>query len=1373
MRRFVVFLAAVLTSAVVFSGGPLVQGQASSQDETTTRVYPYYTVHTIMQKGTAIDEVIINGPPEPPPGTFRSFVAELPQPDQAQGINSLSNVPAFTWSFGCSATSAAMIAGYYDRTTYPNMYTGPTNGGVMPMDNSSWPDWYDGSAWRNQCPLSATHKGLDGRATRGHVDDYWIAYGRTDPDPFIGHWAQHAYGDCTADYMKTNQSSYGNSDGATTFWNYSSGSPLSWSDLESSGHQTNDGGYGLKLFYESRGYTVADMYNQYIKGRGTNPALGFTYAQYKAEIDAGRPVMIQLAGHTVVGVGYDDSANRLYIHDTWDYSTHTMTWGGTYAGMQQYGVTIVCLASGAGDVYAFGCQSEGRLGLGDTPDCPTPTKIATLPGPAKAVAAGYGHSLAVLQNGDVYAFGHNSRGQLGLGDKNVDRWTPAEITTLPGPATAVAAGEGGLLGDHSLALLENGDVYAFGDNGYGELGLGNKIDRWTPTKITTLPGPARAFAAGGAFSLILLQNGDVYAFGRNDHGELGLGDKIDRWTPTKITTLPGPARAVAVGGTFSLVLLQNGDVYAFGGNWDYQLGLGDTTDRPIPTKITTLPGPATAIAAGGVHSLILLLNGDVYAFGFNNHGELGLGDTAHRETPTKIAALPGPARAVAAGGAFSLVLLQDGDVYAFGGNSDGELGLGDTIERDTPTKIATLSGTVVAVAAGSAHSLVVLQASPSPPHAPFLTWTGEPGFTADGVDPDSGTSATTFAYHVMYTSADNKAPKADYPKVHILKGGSEIGTFTMTAVDTAPFTTGRRYSFGKSGLAAGTDYTYWVEAQDNLGNSATGAPTSPTGGPSVAVSGWFDDVESGPNGWVGTGTGSVSWHITQLKANSPTHSWWFGNEAAGNYRSGSARVSGTLTSSSIPVIAGAAMRISFQSWRQVESYKTSPRDKTWVDAKLGSGTWQTKWSRDSKTASTSAWEPASFDLAVPAGVTTLQIRFQFDSVNGTSNTYAGWFIDDIRVEVAPPLFIVTPTTGIVPDGGTKDLGVRLSGPPTGTVQASVSWLSGDSGVSVKSGGTLTFDSTNWSTDHVVTLLAIQETQGDKPATFRIHGTSGPAVPDKDVTVTGRHPWLDTVEAGLNGWAPAGGTGTVTWHITQLKANSPTHSWWFGNDTAGTYASGTSQVKGTLTSPSIPVPSGTKVTVSFLQWRQVEYYRTSARDKTWVDAKVGTASWQTKWSRDSKTASTSTWELISFDLAVPAGTTTLQLRFQFDSVNGTNNTYSGWFIDDIRVAVRETGAATLSEAETAGVVEVVPVPNPFADETRFTVRGAEAEAVRVQVFDLSGAVVWEGEASGNELVWSGETTDGQPLANGVYLYLATALIDGEWITTPVGKVVILR
>lgn len=273
----------------------------------------------------------VNMPGHPPAG-FTMPEAQIPLT-----AVTLANVPAYRWSFGCSATSAAMQAAYYDRIGYYDMYTGPTQGGLMPMDNSSWGTVVIAGETRYQCPLSATRNGVDGRATRGHVDDYWISYGSGAADPYItGGWAQHAWGQCTGDYMGTNQSALSNSDGSTTFFFYDDGSPCC-NYAAPAGQK--DGCYGLRKFYESRGYTVLSNCTQLISGT----AGSFTFAEYKAEINAGRPVLIHVTDHTMLGFGYDNTGSLVYLKDTWDYSTHTMTWGGSYGGLDHWGVTTIQL----------------------------------------------------------------------------------------------------------------------------------------------------------------------------------------------------------------------------------------------------------------------------------------------------------------------------------------------------------------------------------------------------------------------------------------------------------------------------------------------------------------------------------------------------------------------------------------------------------------------------------------------------------------------------------------------------------------------------------------------------------------------------------------------------------------------------------------------------------------------------------------------------------------------------------------------------------------------------------------------------------------------------------------------------------------------
>ncbi len=288
-----------------------------------------YYIDTFDDDGEEIDLILVPGGPS----EDAAPTAELPKRG-ASGSNIIPYVPAFDWCYGCSATSAAILFGYYDNQGYDNMYTGPTNDGDCPMTNSVW-----GSG---ECPLSATHQGLDGLKTKGHVDDYWSSLGSSS-DPYYNNWDESGYADCTADFMGTNQyNNWNTSDGGTFFFFRGDGSPLyDYSTCEPS---YRDGSHGMRLFAESRGYDVETNFSQYIKGVGSNPDNGFSFSDFQAEIDSGRPVIIQVAGHSMLGFGYSEP-DTVYLHNTWDHNDHSMTWGESYYGMQHYGVTVLRLES--------------------------------------------------------------------------------------------------------------------------------------------------------------------------------------------------------------------------------------------------------------------------------------------------------------------------------------------------------------------------------------------------------------------------------------------------------------------------------------------------------------------------------------------------------------------------------------------------------------------------------------------------------------------------------------------------------------------------------------------------------------------------------------------------------------------------------------------------------------------------------------------------------------------------------------------------------------------------------------------------------------------------------------------------------------------
>ena len=334
-----ILLAIVLGISLFLAGvSPSARAQDDNPLDKETQYFHTEKVMTLPD-GRMIYKAKVAGPSSRPEG-FDNQPVNLSDPAVQEAAVVLMDVPAFDWVFGCSAVSGAMIAGYYDRNGLPNIYTGPSNGGVIPLTSSMWGTWVDSEPEiypRN--PLIASQNGLDGRAIKGSIDDYWIKYGSESSDPYItGAWTQHTWGTAVGDYMKTSQSAYGNSDGESTFYYYTDGYPLTCDESDTYG-LTEDGALGYGQFYPARGYTVGSCYTQLTDNLGLD--YGFTYNQYKQQINNGRPVMIHVEGHTMVGVGYSTTSNTIYLHDTWDYGTWSMPWGGSYYGMDMWGVSIV------------------------------------------------------------------------------------------------------------------------------------------------------------------------------------------------------------------------------------------------------------------------------------------------------------------------------------------------------------------------------------------------------------------------------------------------------------------------------------------------------------------------------------------------------------------------------------------------------------------------------------------------------------------------------------------------------------------------------------------------------------------------------------------------------------------------------------------------------------------------------------------------------------------------------------------------------------------------------------------------------------------------------------------------------------------------
>jgi alpha-tubulin suppressor-like RCC1 family protein len=369
------------------------------------------------------------------------------------------------------------------------------------------------------------------------------------------------------------------------------------------------------------------------------------------------------------------------------------------AGTTTSNSATLTVASTRFSALAWGSNTYRQLGDGyNEPFSSVPVLVSGLQF-VTAVSAGGRHSLALLADGTVVAWGANGSGQLGDAGTS-ESAVPVPVEGLSG-VTAISAGA-----NHSLALLSNGTVMAWGNNENGQLGIGSgSIEESTvPAPVKALSG-VTAIAAGTNFSLALLANGTVMAWGENESGQLGTGTFGSSDAPVAVKKLTG-VTAIAAGGEFSLALLSNGTVQAWGDDTRGELGNVGVEEANSRTAVPVeqLAG-VTAIAAGARHALALLSSGAVMAWGDDTNGELGNGTVKPSETaPVAVSGLSG-ATAISAGTQDSAALLRSGSVMTWGTNSQGVLGAGSSeISSDVPVAVVGLRK-VSSVSAGRTQML--------------------------------------------------------------------------------------------------------------------------------------------------------------------------------------------------------------------------------------------------------------------------------------------------------------------------------------------------------------------------------------------------------------------------------------------------------------------------------------------------------------------------------------------------------------------------------------------------------------------------------------------------------------------------------------------
>ncbi|EGW40710.1 cell wall-binding repeat-containing protein [Desulfosporosinus sp. OT] len=305
---------------------------------------------------------------------------------------------------------------------------------------------------------------------------------------------------------------------------------------------------------------------------------------------------------------------------------------------------------------------------------PTPVLASTDARPAAAssqLAAGANFGLAVDAQGNVWAWGDNSEGQLGQGVADTNPVaTPIQVKDLTN-VISVSAG-----GVHALALKADGTVWAWGNNETDQLGVDQASPIAIPRQVEGLQNIV-AIAAGLEFSLALSSDGKVWAWGANEYKQINyFSDAIKIATPQIVNNLSGVVK-IAAGSAWCLALKNDGTVWTWGAQ---KVPMGNDDQDGEVTNITNLTqingiSDVISVSAGYSHSLALKGDGTVWGWGSNELLQLGSHDQQWFDSPVQISPLKN-VTTVSAGAYLTMALTNDGTVWTLGGNIYGQLGNG-------------------------------------------------------------------------------------------------------------------------------------------------------------------------------------------------------------------------------------------------------------------------------------------------------------------------------------------------------------------------------------------------------------------------------------------------------------------------------------------------------------------------------------------------------------------------------------------------------------------------------------------------------------------------------------------------------------------------
>jgi alpha-tubulin suppressor-like RCC1 family protein len=283
-----------------------------------------------------------------------------------------------------------------------------------------------------------------------------------------------------------------------------------------------------------------------------------------------------------------------------------------------------------GKLFCWGNNANGHLGRNSTTTQGGPSQSGAMTN-WKTVTAGFNDSCGVQTDGSLWCWGLNDNGQLGTGN-TTSLLVPTREAGLATDWDTVTTGR-----SHTCATRTSGALWCWGDNGYGQLGLGDTADRTSPVEVQ--PGTRwKSVSTGSRHTCGTQTDGTLWCWGDDSAGQLGDdATKASKSAPTRITNTVATYAEVSAGSDFTCATRDSGNLWCWGANTDGQLGTGNTTAQSDPTLIVDYTNWKT-VTAGKAHACGTRTDGTVWCWGDNTHGQLGVGDFTSKVVPTRLTA---------------------------------------------------------------------------------------------------------------------------------------------------------------------------------------------------------------------------------------------------------------------------------------------------------------------------------------------------------------------------------------------------------------------------------------------------------------------------------------------------------------------------------------------------------------------------------------------------------------------------------------------------------------------------------------------------------------------------------------------------------------